>query len=147
MDTPVFQNPLLYSIIAVATVIAISFGVIFKDMLEYRVALWQANRTTQDRIEYARPALIFSYLMTSLALLVFVIAGLIVFGFPVSWAEITGSVLVLGTAVFIWIQLGSLLEMLARGGSAAIDIEGDYPQEPETPEPSAAMEAESPSQG
>jgi hypothetical protein len=143
MDTPVFQNPPLYSIIAVATVVAVSFGVIFKDMLEYRVALWQANRTTQDRIEYARPALIFSYLMTSLALLVFVIAGLVVFGFPISWAEITGSVLVIGTAVFIWIQLGSLLKMLAQGGSAAIDIEGEYPL---NPEPATPAEAESPSQ-
>lgn len=118
-----FVNPPLYSAIALITPFAIIFGVIFKDMLEYRVALWQLNRETETRIHYDHPSVVLTYLITCLLTTAFSAACLMVIGLDLQLATIIATVLVGSTAALIWWQLGSLLQTLVAGGSEAIDID------------------------
>lgn len=126
MDPQPFVNPPIYSVIAVSNFLAIIFGIIFKDMLEYQVARWQLNRESQSRIEYDRPSLILTYLTMCLFLIGFVMACLMVIGIELQWAIGIGILLVGSTAGLIWVQLGSLLKLLVLGGSNAIAIDA-YP--------------------
>lgn len=122
-DPAPFVNPPLYTAIILTNVVSILFGLIFKDMLEYRVAWWQAHRETEPTIRYQTPGILFTYGVTCLALVGFSTACLMVIGLTLKIAAIMAAALVLGTAAFIWWQLGSLLALLAEGGSAAIDID------------------------
>lgn len=118
-----FVNPPLYSAIALITPFAVIFGIIFKDMLEYRVALWQINRETEDRIHYDHPSIVLTYLITCLLTTAFSVACLMVIGLDLTLATIIAVILVGSTAALIWWQLGSLLRTLVAGGSRAIDID------------------------
>lgn len=120
-----FINPPLYSAIALITPFAVIFGIIFKDMLEYRVAEWQLNRETQDRIHYTHPSVVLTYLITCVLTAVFSAACLMVIGLDLTLATLVAVGLVGSTAALIWWQLGSLLRQLVAGGSEAIDI--DFP--------------------
>ncbi|MDX2270965.1 MAG: hypothetical protein NW237_03315 [Cyanobacteriota bacterium] len=123
MSPEPFVNPPLYSVVAVTNAFAVMFGIIFKDMLEYRVALWQANRDQQAQIEYVRPGLVISYLLTCLWVGLFLAACFLVIGFTPLLSGITAAIMVVLTGGLIWWQLGSLLQLLAVGGSEAIDID------------------------
>lgn len=123
VDPAAFGNPPLYSLIAVSTFFAIIFGVIFKDMLEYQVAKWQINRNTQAQINYQHPGVVITFLLTCLFLLIFLTACLCVFGFGARLAAIVASLMVLGPALLIWWQLGVQLQLLVKGGSAALDLD------------------------
>jgi len=99
------------------------FGVIFKDMLEYRVAEWQLNRETQGRIHYDHPSVVLTYLATCLLTTAFSVACLMVIGLDLTLSTSVAVILVGSTAALIWWQLGSLLKTLVAGGSEAIDID------------------------
>ncbi len=118
-----FVNPPIYSAIALFSFFAVIFGIIFKDKLEYQVALWQLNRDSQAQIRYRTPGVILTYSLCCLFTFGFVAACLYVFGLSLTLAGWVGGVLVLLTAGLVWWQLGSLLELLAMGGSQAIDID------------------------
>ncbi len=123
MPSEPFINPPLYSAIALITPFAVIFGIIFKDMLEYRVAQWQLNRDTQARIHYDHPSVVITYLITCLLTTAFSTACLMVIGLDLTLSAIIAVGLVGSTAALIWWQLGSLLRTLVAGGSAAIDID------------------------
>ncbi|HIK21809.1 MAG TPA: hypothetical protein IGR15_12330 [Synechococcus sp. M44_DOE_062] len=118
-----FANPPIYSAIALLSFFAIIFGILFKDKLEYQVALWQLNRDSQAQIRYRTPGVILTYSLCCLFTFGFVAACLNVFGLSVVLATCVGGILVLGTAGLVWWQLGSLMALLATGGSQAIDID------------------------
>jgi len=116
-------NPPIYSAIALLSFLAIIFGIIFKDKLEYQVALWQQNREGQGKIRYRTPGIILSYTLCNLFAFGFVAACLNVFGLSLGLAALVGGILVFSTAGLIWWRLGSLLELLAVGGSQAIELD------------------------
>ncbi len=122
-DPTPFVNPPLYTAIILTNVVAILSGIVFKDLLEYQVAWWQANRETEPGIRYQTPGILLTFAVTCLSLVAFSTACLMVVGLNLQVAGIIAAVLVLGTAALIWWQLGSLLKMLVMGGSAAIDID------------------------
>ncbi|MFS8806199.1 hypothetical protein NW837_01885 [Synechococcus sp. R6-10] len=117
-----FVNPPIYSAIALFSFFAVIFGIIFKDNLEYQVALWQLNRDSQAQIRYRTPGVILTYSLCCLFTSGFVAACLNVFGLSMALAACVGGILVLSTAGLVWWQLGSLMALLAAGGSQAIDI-------------------------
>ena len=123
MNPEPFVNPPVYTLIMVSNFFAIAFGFIFKDMLEYQVAHWDSNRQSQQGINYKTPNIITAYLGLSISLLVFVGASLSVFGLVGSIAYILGAIVVLPTALLVWVQLGSMLILLVKGGSEAVDID------------------------
>jgi hypothetical protein len=116
-------NPPVYTLIMVTNFFAIAFGFIFKDMLEYQVAQWNTNRQSQPRINYQTPNIMVAYSGLSISLLVFMGASLSVFGLFPFLAYLIAAIVVLPTALLVWVQLGSMLSLLVRGGSEAVDID------------------------
>jgi hypothetical protein len=123
MNPESFVNPPVYTLIMVANFFAIAFGFIFKDILEYQVSQWNTNRESQERINYKTPNSIIAYLGLCLSLTVFMGASLSVFGLFSSLAYGIAAITVLPTALLVWVQLGSMLSLLVRGGSEAVDID------------------------
>ncbi len=124
-DSAYFVNPPIYSAIALLSFWAIIFGLIFKDQLEYQVALWSLNRKSQTAIPYRRPGMILTYSLCCLFSWGFVAACLQVFGLSLFTAALVGGILILSTGGLVWWRLGSLLELLAQGGSQAIALEAE----------------------
>lgn len=118
-----YVNPPVYTLIMVTNFIAIAFGFIFKDMLEYQVSKWNINRLTQAEINYKTPSILIAYLGLSISLFVFSGASLSVFCQFYWIAYGLGAIAVFPVALLIWVQLGSMLALLAQGGSEAVDID------------------------
>lgn len=115
--------PPIYIVVVASTVLAVLWGIIFKDMLEYQVGVWDANSQTQKTINYKTPNLIAAYLGTTFFVWICVSSSLAVF-VPSYWIAVAmGTIVVLPTALLIWFQLGSMLSLLASKGYEAIDIE------------------------
>ncbi|MGF1538459.1 MAG: hypothetical protein ACFB4J_18510 [Elainellaceae cyanobacterium] len=112
-----------YAIAIVSTVLAVLWGIIFKAMLEYEVNSWYTNRETQLRVEYRKPKLVVVYTVLSLLVTAATASSLGTFGFSPITAGILALVVVLPTALLIWLQLGSLFKLLVFGGSEAMDID------------------------
>jgi hypothetical protein len=118
-----YVNPPVYTLIMVTNFFAIAFGFIFKDILEHQVSQWNIKRHSQERINYKTPNAIVAYLGLCLSLTVFMGASLSVFGLFSALAYTIAAIVVLPTALLVWVQLGSMLGLLVRGGSEAVDID------------------------
>ncbi|HHP7244317.1 MAG TPA: hypothetical protein ACFE0H_06490 [Elainellaceae cyanobacterium] len=116
-------NPPVYTLIMVSNFFAIIFGIIFKDMLEYQTAYWNTNRDAQTQINYKTPNIIVAYLGLTVFVTLFMGASLSVFGLVWWFAGLIAAIIVLPTALLVWLQLGSMLSLLATGGSEAVDID------------------------
>ncbi|WP_072619234.1 hypothetical protein [Spirulina major] len=115
--------PALSAAIMITTFFAIATGFIFKDVLEYQVDYWYANRETQDRINYRTASGTLAYILMTIFLTLFMGECLSVFQIGALFAWGIAVITVIPTTVLIWLQLGSMLELLVRGGSAAIDLD------------------------
>lgn len=123
MNYQTFLNLSIYQLILVTTVFAVIWGLIFKDMLEYQVAFWDKNRQSQKTINYQTPNIIVTYLVMTFLTFVCVGATLSTFQIGNLFSYIMAAVVVLPTALLIWVQLGSMLDLLVREGSAALKID------------------------
>jgi hypothetical protein len=123
MNPEPFVNPPVYTLIMVTNFFAIAFGFIFKDMLEYQVAQWDTNRQSQERINYNTTNIVVAYAGLCISLVVFMGASLSVFGLVSALGYIAAAIVVLPTALLVWVQLGSMLSLLVSGGSEAVDID------------------------
>jgi hypothetical protein len=114
--------PPIYLAIMASTLFAIIFGLIFKDMLEYQVAIWKADldRTT---IVYKTPDLTLAYVAMSACVWVAVAASLAVFFQSFWFATILGAIVVFPTALLIWKQLGSMFVLWENKGDEAVDLD------------------------
>jgi hypothetical protein len=125
--------PPIYIIVVATTVFAVLFGLIFKDMLEYQLAQWQLDPDPKSKINYKTPNIRVAYSATSLFVFFSVASSLAVF-IPVYWlALVVGLVVVLPTAFLMWVQLGSMLDMLATKGLEAVDLDLIFPGDPQPP--------------
>jgi hypothetical protein len=115
--------PVISTIILLTTFFAIAFGFVFKDMLEYQVDFWAKNRQTQAKIDYKKPQMLVAYLGLTFFLTFFLGECLSVFKIGYLFAGGIALFVVLPTALLMWLQLGSMLELLSRGGSEAISID------------------------
>ncbi len=115
--------PLSYTIVFVTTVFAILIGIIFKDMLEYQLRQWQLDPDPQSKINYRTSNIVISYSLTTLFVFFSVASSLAVF-VPIYWlASGVGAVVVFPTALLIWVQLGSMLDLFAEQGLEAVDLD------------------------
>lgn len=113
----------IYIVVIASTLLAVTWGIIFKDMLEYQVNQWYANRGNQSRVNYQKPNILATYIGLSVFVLICVGSSFAVFGFSYLVAFAMASVVVVPTAVLLWFQLGSMFQLLVSGGSEAIDID------------------------
>ncbi|NEN93850.1 MAG: hypothetical protein F6K48_35230 [Okeania sp. SIO3H1] len=119
----------VYTVIQLTLFFSIVLGVIFKDMLEYKLTLWLKNKVSQKQIGYQTPNLITAYLSMTLFIFLCVSASLSIFNI-VEWLSIViGAIVVFPTALLIWVQLGSMFELVESKGIASINIEEYMPEE------------------
>ncbi|TVQ22680.1 MAG: hypothetical protein EA367_03520 [Leptolyngbya sp. DLM2.Bin15] len=137
MNPEPFVNPPLFTLIMISNFLAIIFGIIFKDMLEYQVAIWDADRSVEFDVQYKTPKIIITYLGLTLFTTIFMGSSLCVFGLPLWFGFALGAIVVLPTCGLLWLQMGSMLRLMAIGGSAAIDIDIDYSDRPLPSKPDA----------
>lgn len=125
----------LYLTIILSTFFSIIFGIIFKDMLEYQVSLWTISTQPQARINYKTPNIIIAYCATTLFVLLCVASSLTVF-VQIYWlAAIISVIVVLPTALLVWVQLGSMLNLWATQGLEAVDLDTVFaPPQEKSPE-------------
>jgi hypothetical protein len=118
-------NPIEVAIL-ITLFFAIILGIIFKDMLEYQVARWNENSQTQYDVEYKTPTITGTYAAMTVFITLVMGLSVSVFGLGLTLGMIVGAVVVIPTALLVWIQLGSMLKLMVIGGSRAIDIESSY---------------------
>ena len=126
MYSNTFFNFPVYTVIQLTLLFAILLGVVFKDMLEYKLTLWSQGKNYKRKIDHQTPNIIATYLGTTLFVFLCVAASLSVFNI-IEWLSIImGAIVVLPTALLIWVQLGSMLNLMANEGIEAINIEKEY---------------------
>ena len=126
MYSNTFFNFPVYTVIQLTLLFAILLGVIFKDMLEYKLTLWSRGQNSQIKIDYQTPNIMAAYLGTTLFVFFCVAASLSVFNI-IEWLSIImGVIVVFPTALLIWVQLGSMFNLMANEGIEAINIEKEY---------------------
>ncbi|MGB3405733.1 MAG: hypothetical protein WBA77_23840 [Microcoleaceae cyanobacterium] len=127
--------PPIYIIVIATTVFAVLLGLIFKDMLEYQLALWRFDPDPKSLINYRTNNIRIAYSATSLFVFLCVASSLAVF-IPIYWlAIVVGAVVVFPTAFLMWVQLGSMLDMLATKGLEAVDLDLVVQGDPLPPKP------------
>lgn len=112
-----------YFLFAVSLLAGISCGRAFEMNLRELVGLWANTKTTAVMLELRGLQLQLPYLGMGISICIFLACGLEIFGFPSSLAYSVAVPLTLGSAYFVWRQLGKLLVELERGGSAAMDLD------------------------
>ncbi|MGD1713361.1 hypothetical protein [Hydrocoleum sp. CS-953] len=128
MYTNTFFNFPVYTVIELTLLFSILLGVIFKDMLEYKLTIWSWSRSknSQAKIDYQTPNIITAYLGTTLFVFLCVASSLSTFNI-VEWLSIViGAIVVFPTALLIWVQLGSMFKLMVEEGIEAINIEKEY---------------------
>lgn len=115
----------IYIIVTTSTIFSIIFGLIFKDMLEYQIYVWRQD-DNKTRITYKTVNTKIAYLAMSVCGFVAVSSSLLVF-IPIYWLAIVGGVIVVvPTALLIWLQLGSMLNLWEDRGDEAIDLDSFF---------------------
>lgn len=113
----------IYIFVIATTFFAVMFGIIFKDMLEYQVALWTTNPEANPKINYKTGNIILAYSATSLFVLFSVAFSLTVF-VQIFWlASAIAFAVVIPTALLMWFQLGSMLQLWSEKGIEAVDLD------------------------
>ncbi|MCL2923302.1 MAG: hypothetical protein MGF17_01370 [Trichodesmium sp. MAG_R04] len=126
MYSNTFFNFPVYTVIQLTLLFAILLGVIFKDMLEYKLTLWSRSKNSETKIDYQTPNIMAAYLGTTLFVFCCVAASLSVFNIIEQLSIIMGAIVVFPTALLIWLQLGSMFNLMANEGIEAISIEKEY---------------------
>ncbi len=122
--------PPIYIIVIATTVFAVLLGLIFKDMLEYQLAQWQLDPNPHSKINYKTTNIRVAYSATTLFVFLAMASSLAVF-VPIYWlTTVVGAVVVFPTALLIWVQMGSMLEMLSVKGLEAVDLDLVFPGDP-----------------
>ena len=100
------------------------------DMLEYQLAQWQLDPNPHSKINYKTTNIRVAYSATTLFVFLAMASSLAVF-VPIYWlTTVVGAVVVFPTALLIWVQMGSMLEMLSVKGLEAVDLDLVFPGDP-----------------
>jgi hypothetical protein len=112
-----------YFLFGISLVAALASGKAFEATLRQLVQEWSKNRSTRTFLNLRGFSIQLPYLGINISIAVFLSCGLEIFGFPPELAYPVAIALTIGSAYFVWRQLGSLLVELERGGSAAMDLD------------------------
>lgn len=111
----------VYVVVLASTFFAIVSGIIFKDMLEYRLEVWKTDDS--EEVNYKTPQIKLSYVGICLFSTVCMGSSLSTFGFP-NWMAYGAALPIVGlTGLLMWLQLGSMLKLMVQSGSAAFDLD------------------------
>ncbi|ERN42306.1 hypothetical protein KR51_00010340 [Rubidibacter lacunae KORDI 51-2] len=102
---------------------AIAAGAAFSASLKDSVNAWMQSGSGFSPADLKRPELLVPYTGICFGVLVFLAAGLEMFGTPRLLAYVVALPLTLFTAWLVWSQLGKLILQLRKGGSRALDLD------------------------
>jgi uncharacterized membrane protein YhdT len=116
------QDPPYFLLLA-GIFIGITCGVAFSDTLKQNVARWKVDRRNLKLEGTDDITLRLPFLGMAIGIVIFLSAGLDIFGFP-SWLSFSISVpMTIFIAVLLWFQLKVVFRQLDRGGSPALDLD------------------------
>lgn len=112
-----------YLLLAAGLLVALTSGKAFEVTLKQQVNLWAKSRSSRILEELKGPQLQVPFLGICCGIVLFLGAGLMVFGVPASVSFILGTALTIFTGLLLWTQLGKILVILQEGGSQALDLD------------------------
>jgi hypothetical protein len=116
------QDPPYFLLLA-GLFIGISCGAAFSDTLKYNVSRWSKDRTNRSLAEMDDITLRLPFVGIAIGIVIFLTAGLAIFGFP-NWLACSISFpMTLFIAALLWFQLKVVFRQLDRGGSPALDLD------------------------
>lgn len=112
-----------YFLVFAGLFISLTCGSAFAATLKQIVAKWSRDRAAATVAKLPTGQLIIPYLGINAGILMFLAAGLEVFGFP-GWLAYAAAVpLTLFIAVLVWYQLGSMLSFVEQKGFQSLDLD------------------------
>jgi hypothetical protein len=112
-----------YFLLTLGLLVGITSGLAFEGTLKDRVQFWSKNPSKYNLLQLQGTPLALPFLGIAIGICVFLVAGLIVFGFPAWLSFAISCPLTILTALLVWYQLGKVLEQLEAGGSKALDLD------------------------
>lgn len=113
-----------YFLVFAGLFISLTSGSAFAATLKQIVAKWSSDRAHEKAVaKLPTGQLIIPYLGINAGILMFLAAGLEVFGFP-GWLAYAAAVpLTLFIAILVWYQLGSMLSYVEQKGFESLDLD------------------------
>ncbi len=112
-----------YFLMFAGFVIALAAGTAFAATLKLIVARWSSDRAAATKAQLPTGQLIIPYLGINAGILVFLSAGLEIFGFPSWLAAATAAPLTLLIGLLVWYQLDSMLSFVEKKGFESLDLD------------------------
>lgn len=112
-----------YFLLAMGLFVGITCGLAFEATLKQEVRAWSKDRETRTLATLQGLQLAFPFLGICIGIEMFLVAGMEIFGLPTWLAYAASLSLTLFTGFLVWSQLQSMLILLERGGSRAIDLD------------------------
>lgn len=112
-----------YILLVVGFLTALTSGLALSGTLKVIVDKWPKGNKEPIKSSASLKQLIVPFIGITAGTCVFMSSGLEIFGFPSPLALGIGLPLSLGTCVFVWFQLGSLLEFVSSRGMQSLDLD------------------------
>jgi hypothetical protein len=112
-----------YIVLVVGFLTALTSGLALSGTLKVIVEKWPRNNKEPIKSSASLKQLIVPFIGITAGTCLFMSSGLEIFGFPSPLALGIGLPLSLGTCVFVWFQLGSLLEFVSSRGMQSLDLD------------------------
>lgn len=112
-----------YFLVFAGLFISLTSGSAFAATLKQIVAKWSSDRAAAAVAKLPTGQLIIPYLGINAGILMFLAAGLEVFGFPGWLASAAAVPLTLFIGILVWYQLGSMLTFVEQKGFQSLDLD------------------------
>lgn len=112
-----------YIILLVGFLTALTSGLALSGTLKVIVNQWPSDRQEPIKSYTSLKQLLVPFIGITMGTCLFMSSGLEIFGFPFRLALAVGLPLSLLTCLFVWFQLGSLLEFVSSRGMQSLDLD------------------------
>ncbi|EFA69424.1 hypothetical protein CEP10_14055 [Cylindrospermopsis raciborskii S07] len=112
-----------YILLLVGFLAALTSGFALSGTLKVIVQKWPANQIEPIKSSGSLKQLLLPFIGITGGVCLFMSSGLEIFGFPSPLALGIGLPLSLATCLFVWFQLGSLLEFVSNRGMQSLDLD------------------------
>lgn len=112
-----------YLILAFGLFAAVTSGVALAGTLKSVVTQWQSSGAENSGRKIARIALLFPFSGIGIGIILFLVSGLEIFGFPPILSYSVGLSLALFTILLMWFQLASMMTFVETNGMRSLDLD------------------------
>lgn len=112
-----------YILLLVGFLTALTSGLALSGTLQVIVQKWSSVNKEPIKSSSSLKQLLVPFIGITIGVCLFMSSGLEIFGFPFPLALGVGLPLSLLTCLFVWLQLGSLLEFVSSRGMQSLDLD------------------------